>query len=137
MIERSRRASRTQVEIAGHREGAAIAATLGGQIRVARRARHMTLTGLAARTGIGRTRLSEIERGQGARVPLETWIVIDIALDKAAEAAATWPADFPGSSRAWLRALTVGMPPPPGPGLVRYDPARDALTEHRRATIAS
>lgn len=251
---RHRRMSRTQVEIAGHREATAIAATLGGQVRGARRARGMTLTGLAARTGIGRTRLSEIERGHGARAPLEAWVVIGIALDrplaaslsrplgaapdgvrdaghlemqerilalaaatgrhgtfelptrpldpsrstdvgirdarqrarilvecwntfgdlgaavratarKAAEAGATWPADriatvwvvrasaanrallarfprivgaaFPGSSRAWLRALTAGTPPPPEPGLVWYDPARRALTEHRRATIAS
>lgn len=254
MTARITRMSRTRAEIAGHREATAIAATLGGQIRAARRARRMTLTGLAARTGIGRTRLSEVERGQGARAPLETWVVIGIALDrpigvslsrplgtpatgprdaghlemqerilalaaasgrqgtfelptrpldpsrstdvgvrdarqgtrilvecwntfgdlgaavratdrKVAEAAATWPDDriatvwvvrasaanralltrfshvigaaFPGPSRAWLRALTAGAPPPALPGLVWYDPASGALTGHRRATIAS
>lgn len=252
MTAHTRRVSRTQVEIAGHREATAMAATLGGQIRATRRGRRMTLTGLAARTGIGRTRLSEIERGHGARAPLESWVAIGIALDrplavglsrplgeahegprdaghleiqehvlrlaaargragtfelptrpddpsrstdvgirdarhgirilaecwntfgdlggavratnrKAAEAAATWPDDrigtvwviratasnrallarfphvlaaaFPGSSRAWVAALSHGAPPPTGPGLVWFDPSTSRLTEHRRATI--
>ena len=60
----------------------AIAATLGGKVRAARRARHLTLVGLARRVGVSPTRLSEIERGLGARAPLETWIALGIALER-------------------------------------------------------
>lgn len=85
---------------------------------------------------------------------------------KAAEAAATWPAErvttvwivrastanrrllaryphilaaaFPGSSRRWVQALTNGDAEPPAePGLVWFDPATGRLIEHRRATISS
>jgi hypothetical protein len=82
---------------------------------------------------------------------------------KVAEAVTTWPADriasvwvvaasaanrailaryphiivstFPGSSRVWVLALEHGIAPPDLAGLVWFDPARDRLTEHRRATI--
>lgn len=85
---------------------------------------------------------------------------------KAAEAAATWPAErvatvwvvrataanraimaryphilaaaFPGSSRRWVQALTNGAVQPPNePGIVWFDPATGRLNEHRRATIAA
>ena len=39
---------------------------------------------------------------------------------------------FPGSSRAWVRALTLGHRPPTEPGLVWFDPGRRVLTEWRR-----
>jgi len=39
---------------------------------------------------------------------------------------------FPGSSRAWLRALTVGEAPPPDPGLVWCDIGATRLFEWRR-----
>lgn len=79
---------------------------------------------------------------------------------KSHEAAATWPEDriatvwivaataanrrllarypsiisaaFPASSRAWLRALESGDPPPREPGLVWFDPTTTRLLEHRR-----
>jgi transcriptional regulator with XRE-family HTH domain len=44
-------------------------------------------------------------------------------------------AAFPGSSRAWCRALTAGTEPPAEPGLVWFDPGKRRLTEHRRATM--
>jgi hypothetical protein len=78
---------------------------------------------------------------------------------KQAEAAASWPEDrvatvwvvrasaanrsllarypnvidstFPGSSRAWVRALVDGASPPAEPGLVWFDPASGRLIEHR------
>ena len=80
---------------------------------------------------------------------------------KEQEAAATWPEDriatvwvvrstaanrallaryphiidaaFPGSSRAWIRALTQGHPPPQQPGIVWFDAATDRLIERRSA----
>lgn len=84
---------------------------------------------------------------------------------KASEAAATWPEDriatvwvvrataanrrllaryphilaasFPGSSRAWVRALVRGdIAPPVEPGIVWYDAGAGRLSEHRRATIS-
>jgi hypothetical protein len=80
---------------------------------------------------------------------------------KEQEAAATWPEDriatvwvvrataanrallgrfphvvdaaFPGSSRAWLRTLTVGGPPPTAPGIVYFDAGKERLVERRAA----
>lgn len=242
---------RSRVRVEGDREAAAVAATLGGQVRVARRARRWTIAALARRIGSSTPRLSEIERGRGARAPLETWIALGIALErplavafsrpltprigttdsghlhiqehilrlaratgrpgtfesptrpadpsrstdvgirdpaqrvrinvecwntfadlgaavratrrKEQEAAVTWPEDriatvwvvrdnaanrallaryphivdaaFPGSSRAWVRALTLGDPPPEAPGIVWYDASTSRLAERRRATI--
>ncbi len=239
--------------INGRREAMAIAATLGGQLRAARRAKRWSIAELARRSGLSVARLSEIERGGGTRAPLETWVALGIALDrplavtltrpigtpsavndaghleiqefvlhlaratgrlatievptrpadpsrstdvgirdasvrarilaecwnsfgdlgaavratrrKEAEANATWPEDrvasvwivrataanreliarypniidaaFPGSSRAWVRALTEGTAPPKEPGLVWYDSGTRRLTERRRATIAA
>jgi transcriptional regulator with XRE-family HTH domain len=242
---------RTQASITGARETMAIAATLGGVIRSARRARRWSLATLAARVRISPARLSEIERGLGGRAPLETWIALGIAIGrplavtaskpfpddrpadaghldiqehllglgratgragtfevptrpsdplrstdvglrdperrvrilaecwntfgdigaavrathrKEQEATATWPEDriaivwivrsseanrrllarfphildaaFPGSSRAWVRALEAGRDPPDRPGLVWFDPATRRLRE-RRATRTS
>ena len=87
---------------------------------------------------------------------------------KHAEAGATWPEDrvatvwivrataanrallaryphivdvaFPGSSRRWLRALTVGdVPPPDQPAILWYEAHGPSgrLTEHRRARMTA
>ena len=246
-----RRAKRTALEIAGATEAARLAMTLGAQARSARRGRRLTLAAVARRTGMSVSRLSEIELGDGAGTPLDTWVALGIALGrplavtfsrpldeprspadsghleiqehilmlahatgrdrtfelptrpldssrstdvglydsvertrihvecwntfgdlgaavratnrKQAEAAATWPDDriatvwvvrasaanrailarfphildatFPGSSRAWVRALTQGTPPPAGAGLMWFDAATGRLMERRRATI--
>jgi hypothetical protein len=242
---------RTADLIVGNREATAIAATLGGIARSARRAQRRTVADVAQRIGVSVARLSEMERGLGARAPLGTWVALGVALGrplavsftrplgeppstadaghleiqehilklgrttgrhgtfelptrpidptrstdvglhdralharihvecwntfgdlgaavratnrKVAEARATWPDDriatvwvvrataanrallarfphvidaaFPGSSRAWVRALTTGTAPPDQPGLVWFDPATGRLTERRRATI--
>lgn len=89
---------RTRDVIAGHREAIAVAATLGGIVRSARRARRCTLAQLAARVGLGVSRLSDIERGAGTRVPLETWIALGIALERPL-AVSFSPALSPGSAR--------------------------------------
>jgi hypothetical protein len=78
-IEMARRI-RTQEQVTGSREAAAIAATLGGTARSARRTRRWTIAALARKVGISTARLSDLERGQGARAPLETWISIGVAL---------------------------------------------------------
>jgi transcriptional regulator with XRE-family HTH domain len=68
--------------IAGHREAASIAATLGGVARAARRAKSWSIADVARRIGLSVARLSEIERGDGARAPLETWVALGVALDR-------------------------------------------------------
>jgi transcriptional regulator with XRE-family HTH domain len=77
-----RQARRTQVEVAGARETQRIAATLGSQIRATRRRRRLTQRGLGRRVGVGQSRISEIERGQGARATLELWVALGVALDR-------------------------------------------------------
>ena len=68
--------------INGRREAMAIAATMGGQLRAARRAKRWSIAALARRAGLSVARLSEIERGLGARAPLETWVALGIALER-------------------------------------------------------
>lgn len=69
-----RRVRRTHEVIQGQREAASLAGSLGGNVRVARRAKRLSLADLGARVGLSRTRLAEIERGEGAGTPLQTWI---------------------------------------------------------------
>jgi transcriptional regulator with XRE-family HTH domain len=245
---------RPQAEIAGMREAGSMAAHLGEATRLERRRRRLSIAGLAARTGLSRTRIGEIERGDGVGAPLAVWVALGIALGrplavtlskplgegrrdladaghleiqefllglarangrlgtfelptrptdpsrstdvgvrdprtrtrilhecwntigdlgaavrgthrKHAEAAATWPDDriatvwvvrgsaanrrligryphilaaaFPGSSRAWVRALTARAAPPEEPGLVWFDPATRRLTEWRHTALPS
>jgi transcriptional regulator with XRE-family HTH domain len=73
---------RSAATIAGARESIAIAATLGGEVRRARRTRRLPMRAVAAQVGISVTRLSEIERGLGARAPLETWVALGVALGR-------------------------------------------------------
>jgi transcriptional regulator with XRE-family HTH domain len=42
----------------------------------------MSLGDLAARVGLSRTRIAEIERGEGTGAPLQTWIALGIALGR-------------------------------------------------------
>jgi len=44
-------------------------------------------------------------------------------------------AAFPGSSRAWVHALTEGGSPPIEPGVVWFDPSTDRLVERRRPPL--
>jgi len=60
----------------------ALAATLGGTVQAARIARRWSSETLGRHVGISVARLSEIERGLGARAPLETWISIGVALER-------------------------------------------------------
>jgi transcriptional regulator with XRE-family HTH domain len=93
------RRTRTQDRIAGAREAAAIAATLGGLARSARRARGWTVRALARQIGVSAARLSEIERGLGARAPLESWISIGVALERPLAVAFSRPLASPIGAR--------------------------------------
>jgi len=79
MVTRVRR--RPEV-IQGQREAAAIAGTLGAAVRHGRRTSRLSLGELGERVGLSRTRIAEIERGEGLGAPLQTWIALGIALER-------------------------------------------------------
>jgi len=76
------RAVRRSAVIEGQREAQALAATLGGAVRLGRVSKRMTLDVLARKAGLSRSRLSQIERGEGTGAPLQTWIALGIALGR-------------------------------------------------------
>jgi transcriptional regulator with XRE-family HTH domain len=76
------RVVRRATVIEGAREAQALVATLGAAVRRARTARRWTLEALGRRVGVSRARLSQIERGNGAGTPLQTWIALGIALGR-------------------------------------------------------
>jgi transcriptional regulator with XRE-family HTH domain len=55
---------------------------LGRTVRAARDRLKRTQRQLSTKVGISQTALSRIERGLGARAPLQTWISLGIALDR-------------------------------------------------------
>ena len=55
----------------------------------------LSLADLGARVGLGRTRIAEIERGEGIGAPLETWIALGIALEQPLAVAFTRPLGEP------------------------------------------
>jgi transcriptional regulator with XRE-family HTH domain len=67
------------IELTGAREAVALCATLGAQLRAARRAAHLTQQQLAGRVGLSQVRISEMERGLGASAPVGAWIAVGIA----------------------------------------------------------
>ncbi len=76
------RVRRTSEVIEGQREAATLAGTLGQAVRTRRRAKRVSLADLATRVGLSRTRIAEIERGEGGGAPLRAWIALGIALDR-------------------------------------------------------
>ncbi|MEW5991019.1 MAG: helix-turn-helix domain-containing protein [Chloroflexota bacterium] len=73
---------RSNAALHGDALSAAIAATLGREARATRRRRRLTQQRLADVIGISRPRYAEIERGEGATAPLETWARIGAALGR-------------------------------------------------------
>src|SRR2546427_7130757 len=69
-VGRMRTDKRTQVAITGPREAQRLAATLGGEIRAARRRRQMTIGELADPIGLHQARVGAIEPGGGLGAPL-------------------------------------------------------------------
>jgi transcriptional regulator with XRE-family HTH domain len=76
------RRKRRNAAIEGAREAGAIAATLGGQLRAGRLRRRLTQAELGASVGLSQSRCSEIERGRGAALPLESWVALGIAIGR-------------------------------------------------------
>jgi hypothetical protein len=73
-----------------------------------------------------------IDDGPPFRVAV-VWVVRASATNRAifARFPEIFRSAFPGSSRAWTRALTTGGPAPSASGLVWYDPATDRIHEWR------
>jgi transcriptional regulator with XRE-family HTH domain len=93
--------------------------------------------GAAARATIRKaTELEALATGRwGPDVTVRVvWIVRATARNRAllARYPEIFASRFPGSSRAWIAALTTGTPPPTEPGLVWSDVAATRLLEWRR-----
>lgn len=117
------RVRRTGTRVAGDTEAIRLAATLGQTVRHARRAAHMTLTDLARRVGIGASWLSDIERGRGTGVPLQTWVALGIAVRRPLAVSFTRP-------------LGVGRAEPSGAGHLEIQEAVLGLARATRADRA-
>jgi transcriptional regulator with XRE-family HTH domain len=76
------RQKRRSAVIAGAREAGAIAATLGRGARATRLSRQLTQAALGEKVGLSQSEISHLERGGGARTPLETWVAIGMALER-------------------------------------------------------
>jgi len=72
----TRRNQLTQSVVAGRRRATQVASVLGEQVLKARRRRGWTQQQLAAKIGVERTRLSQIEAGKGDGVPANLWLAI-------------------------------------------------------------
>jgi transcriptional regulator with XRE-family HTH domain len=73
---------RTTQRLAGDREVAALAATLGAELRGTRRRRGLKQADLAESVGLRHARISELERGEGASAPLAVWLRIGLAIGR-------------------------------------------------------
>jgi transcriptional regulator with XRE-family HTH domain len=76
------RRRRTGAALAGASESTALAATIGRQLREARRARQLTQAAAGERVGISHARWGQLERGHGSGAPLGLWIAAGIAVGR-------------------------------------------------------
>lgn len=88
------RRRRTTSQIIGAREAAAIAATLGRELRAARRTRRLTQAQVGASVGVTHARIGDLERGNGAGAPLGLWIAMGMAVGRPIEIAASREVEF-------------------------------------------
>ena len=68
--------------VEGDLESRNLARTIGREVRTTRRRRRMTQAQLGDRVGLSRSRISEIERGEGRTATLETWVRLGIVLGR-------------------------------------------------------
>lgn len=73
---------RTKARVEGRQETAALVAALGRQVRAERRRRRLTQAVLGRRVGLSAARISEIERGEGLRAPLDVWVALGLVLGR-------------------------------------------------------
>ena len=73
---------RVDQRLAGDREAQAIAATLGAQAAASRRGLRLRQATVAARSGISRGRLGDLERGRGEGAPLGLWVALGLVLGR-------------------------------------------------------
>jgi transcriptional regulator with XRE-family HTH domain len=77
-----RRIRRPPAVVTGLREARAIAANLGRDTRSTRNRRRLTQQALGQLVGLGQSEISYLERGNGSRTSIETWVAIGIALGR-------------------------------------------------------
>jgi transcriptional regulator with XRE-family HTH domain len=102
-------AARKRVDrrLAGDREAQAIAATLGAQAAATRRGLRLHQATVAARCGISRGRLGDLERGQGDGAPLGLWIALGLALGRPLRMEFSRPIDPLGAETADAGHLAI------------------------------
>src|SRR5918996_5646152 len=84
---------RTQARIAGDVESRRLAATLGRDLKQGRELRRIDQRELGRRVGLSQSRISAIERGHGAGVPLGTWVGLGIAVGRPLAVSLSRPLD--------------------------------------------
>lgn len=73
---------RTKARIAGEAMAAEAARAAGAAVRASRKRRHLAQEVLARNVGVSRSRLADIETGDGAGLPLDTWFALGEALGR-------------------------------------------------------
>ena len=106
------RLRRTQFAIDGDRETRSLALSLGRTVRDSRRRMRWSQEQLAAKVGLKRTRIGEIERGEATGTPLIVWVRLGIALRRplaisfSRDLEAMTPSDVGSPRRAGARVAT-------------------------------
>ena len=73
---------RPRSQIVGSSKAEAAARVLGPEVRRSRQRRRLTQRALAARVGLSRSRIADVEAGAAAGLPLETWFALADALGR-------------------------------------------------------